>query len=1032
MKSWSVKGASLTLLFLFIVILPLFIGPGPVNTRGGGDSPFLYWRLEQLVKGLRAGQFPVRWMPDAAYGLGYPFFNFYAALPYYLAAIWRLLGCGPILSIQLTQAFGFLLAAATMALLARRVFTHPAAQMLTVIAYTVAPFHLVNVYVRGDSLSEFYAFVFYPLIVWALFALLDKPTWSHAGLFGLSYGGLILTHNLSAIMFSPFVAALALYALVSTNRAHRASMLFKLLVGGVLGLALSAALWLVAVADLPAVRMSAQAIQTSGYFNPIGHLRGANLVQPRFFFDYEVTSANTPFAMGAVQAATLVSATGLIVWSWLRRKRQGDAFARHPGLDGLIWVAGLLVATWLMTTCSKGLWQHMPILPIVQFPWRFLSVQAFFGALVLGKATCHLSRPWWGAWVVATLLLVASVGALRPEYLPIGEADINDRQLALFELFSTNIGTTIRGEYLPAAVEPRPYTGAALLRDEVAYPRALTGELTHATLIARDAGRQCWDVQITSEYAKLVFYTYYFPGWTARVDGQTSPIDARPNSGLISLTVPHGTHRVELRFERTPLRWLADGLSLTGTVLCLLLTQPWVALRRPGRREMLIGVLTVIAIVAVMAGLVRLKRPVETVAPSFDFDRMPFLHSNPHGIDFGHVRLNQYTYNAQVLAGGDRLDVQLDWTPVDPTWRARLDLLTPALDAYPAFAPVPAPLAFVEAPITTPMTLSLTVPADVATGIYYVSLRVFYGEQEIRAITAQGHTLGVTCLRPVWIANRRAASAQDSIRARFGDEIVLRDDLRVQSTEGAWDIRLTWQALKPLDKNYTLSLRMLAADGTPLPGAQRDLEGGPGYGFWPTTTWLPGEWLTDHVRMAVPEGIKPDQAAALMVVLYDRAQPGFPALGSAVIPLIERTHQFTAPPVQHPLAVAFGEKIALLGYNIEQNDVLRLTLYWQATQSIETDYTVFVHLFDPTTETIVRQIDARPLNGLYPTNGWLPGEVVADTYVLPISGVAPGEYALAVGLYDARDWTRLLPVDANGSTWPDGRLILQRMPLEKR
>jgi hypothetical protein len=45
-------------------------GPGIVNTRGGGDSPFLLQRLHQMTVNLRVGVFPVRWMPDAAYGLG--------------------------------------------------------------------------------------------------------------------------------------------------------------------------------------------------------------------------------------------------------------------------------------------------------------------------------------------------------------------------------------------------------------------------------------------------------------------------------------------------------------------------------------------------------------------------------------------------------------------------------------------------------------------------------------------------------------------------------------------------------------------------------------------------------------------------------------------------------------------------------------------------------------------------------------------------------------------------------------------------
>src|SRR5512136_1399866 len=79
--------------------LPLVAGGGLVNTRAGGDSPFLLVRVQQLALNLSAGVFPVRWMPQAAYGLGYPFFNFYAALPYYLAALLNLAGLGYLWSI---------------------------------------------------------------------------------------------------------------------------------------------------------------------------------------------------------------------------------------------------------------------------------------------------------------------------------------------------------------------------------------------------------------------------------------------------------------------------------------------------------------------------------------------------------------------------------------------------------------------------------------------------------------------------------------------------------------------------------------------------------------------------------------------------------------------------------------------------------------------------------------------------------------------------------------------------------------------
>ncbi|MFQ5944969.1 MAG: hypothetical protein ACE5NC_01795, partial [Anaerolineae bacterium] len=43
--------------------LPL-LGEGLINTRAGGDSPFLLVRVHQLTAALDAGVFPVRWMAD--------------------------------------------------------------------------------------------------------------------------------------------------------------------------------------------------------------------------------------------------------------------------------------------------------------------------------------------------------------------------------------------------------------------------------------------------------------------------------------------------------------------------------------------------------------------------------------------------------------------------------------------------------------------------------------------------------------------------------------------------------------------------------------------------------------------------------------------------------------------------------------------------------------------------------------------------------------------------------------------------------
>jgi hypothetical protein len=200
----SIHWIGLTLLLLsLLAALPLWNGPGIVNTRGGGDSPFLFFRLHQVMANLHEGVFPVRWMPDAAYGLGYPFFNFYASLPYYFAAGFNAIGFDLLTSIKIVQTLGFVFAGFALYGWAQRHFTSRWAAWLAAVAYVYAPFHLVNVYVRGDSLSEFYAFLFYPLILWSVDRLFDSPrNWP---LLALSYGGLILTHNVGSNLLTVVV-----------------------------------------------------------------------------------------------------------------------------------------------------------------------------------------------------------------------------------------------------------------------------------------------------------------------------------------------------------------------------------------------------------------------------------------------------------------------------------------------------------------------------------------------------------------------------------------------------------------------------------------------------------------------------------------------------------------------------------------------------------------------------------------------------------------------------------------------------------
>ncbi len=115
------------------------------------------------------------------------------------------------------------------------------------------------------------------------------------------------------------------------------------------------------------------------------------------------------------------------------------------------------------------------------------------------------------------------------------------------------------------------------------------------------------------------------------------------------------------------------------------------------------------------------------------------------------------------------------------------------------------------------------------------------------------------------------------------------------------------------------------------------------------------------------------------------------------------------------LDAQLGDAIRLDGYALDaEQSPPQLALFWSALSPIESDYTVFIHLRDAANNTLA-QWDSQPLNGAYPTSQWLPGEMVIDPVSLTLpESLPPGEYYLAIGMYDLNTLERL-PVAADVS-----------------
>ncbi len=112
-------------------------------------------------------------------------------------------------------------------------------------------------------------------------------------------------------------------------------------------------------------------------------------------------------------------------------------------------------------------------------------------------------------------------------------------------------------------------------------------------------------------------------------------------------------------------------------------------------------------------------------------------------------------------------------------------------------------------------------------------------------------------------------------------------------------------------------------------------------------------------------------------------------------------------------------EMRLLGYDLDTRAAypggsVGVTLYWEALQPMERDWSVFVHLQDEA-GIVVAQRDTYPGLGLLATRKLRPGQTFADSYVIPLEGTlySPARVEVRVGLYNIQTGERLSTADAS-------------------
>lgn len=573
----------LLLLFSLFAIAPLF---QPGYFWGAHDARHSVYFLFEFDRSIQDGVWYPRWSPDFAFGYGYPFFNIYGPLAFYLGEAFHLLGLEFVSAVKAVFALSLLFSGVTMFLFVRR-FMGSRAGLLAGLVYIYIPYHIVDVYVRA-SLAESLALAFLPLNLWLFYETVASPRLAAILGAGLSYAGLMLTHNGLTLLFSPLLGIYLIFLLLSRALAGRERGLSGDLPGLVrglvrssllpilsllLGLGLSAIFWIPMALEFRYVRLDQWMGGYYGYrdhfvylFQLFSSFWGYGLSEPGL-------EDGLPFQLGAIPLVF-----GFLSLVALRRVERGELRRLL-----LFFQATTVVIIFLMLPASIPLWEVLRLVTFAQFPWRLLTLAIvalsfLAGSILVGADSSPQGVSPLAVVALAALVILGSYAYLMPQIVEPAEGPVSLQGLMEFQRSAGEMtGSTTWVHEIPIW---SPMAQHIVTQDKPLITKVDFGSLPakrkeKIIVVTEELGTTFEKVVFRArKEGRITFNTFYYPGWHAYLleseEGpivRELPIVPHGTLGKITVTVPEGDHYLLLRFEDTPVRVVGKYVTALSVLI---------------------------------------------------------------------------------------------------------------------------------------------------------------------------------------------------------------------------------------------------------------------------------------------------------------------------------------------------------------------------------------------------------------------------------------------------------------------------------
>jgi hypothetical protein len=509
---------------------------------GGNDLPQHYRFVYTFYDAIHSGDLYPSWPGDTNLGFGDVGIRFYPPLAYYVVVIFRSLTESWTTALAGAICFWFFIGGLGTYLFARESFSEKAS-LAGAIVFMAMPYHANQVYNAG-LFAEFAGLAILPFcFLFVRRVILSGEVVDVVGL-SISFALLILAHLPLVIIAS---VGLAVYAIALIKRESILRAPLKLGAGLTAALAMSSFYWVRMISELGLVS------HTLPQFTERKYDFHQNFLAAIFYVpmaEYGETSLWFTDLLFAITLAIFIPAFVVFCLTRTRAERSSTV----PLL------AVLCATVFFATPLSLPLWNNLPVLEKIQFPWRFLGLISLAGSILVAASSDDVVAAFRTKFrplaLIATGLIIAGFAFTAAQVIRPATFSSRPEFENNFENYRTDRSYEC---WWPVSAKQ-----IALKNRERASAAKRSVEVTRWTNVDRqfrvDEGPS----------ASVRIATFYYPFWKATESGNTLEVHAA-DDGSILVDVPTGPTEVTLAFVRPDYETYSRYVSIAACILVLII-----------------------------------------------------------------------------------------------------------------------------------------------------------------------------------------------------------------------------------------------------------------------------------------------------------------------------------------------------------------------------------------------------------------------------------------------------------------------------